>query len=96
MTKFELTKKEQKLFSRASALLSKSEELQREFYDSIEQRFEKAGYDGDFVLDTLISSDAYVFSESGCSGDFLEYHGYEDVWDYIANNCPKRRKETKE
>lgn len=92
MVKFGLTKKEEKLFDRASALMIKASELQNKFYNSIETRFEKAGYDGDFVQDTLIASDAYVFSESGCSGD-SSYHGYDSVWDYLRHKCPKCKKE---
>lgn len=91
MVKFGLTKKEEKLFDKASALMVKASDLQNKFYDSIERRFEKAGYDGDFVQDTLICSDTYVFSESGCSRE-LDYQGYDSVWDYIRHKCPKRKR----
>lgn len=92
MVKFGLTKREEKLFNKASSLMVKADELQRKFYNSIEERFEKAGYDPDFVQDTLIASDAYVFSESGCSGE-SSYHGYDTIWDYLRHECPKCKKE---
>lgn len=92
MVKFGLTKREEKLFNKASSLMVKADELQRKFYNSIEERFEKAGYDPDFVQDTLIASDAYVFSESGCSGD-LAYGEDENIWDYIKRKCPRHKKE---
>jgi len=85
MVKFGLTKKEEKLYLRANVLLKQAAEAQREFYDSIYNRFEKAGYEADAVLDTITSSDAYVFSESGCTGDYLEYEGFDDIWDYLKN-----------
>lgn len=92
MVKFGLTKREEKLFNKASSLMVKASELQRKFYNSIEERFEKAGYDPDFVQDTLIASDTYVFSESGCTGNF-EYENCESVWEYIKCKCPKYKKE---
>lgn len=92
MVKFGLIKKEEKLFDRASSLMMKASDLQCQFYNSIEERFDKAGYDGDFVQDTLIASDAYVFSESGCSGEY-SYGQYEDVWEYIRHKCPRYKKE---
>lgn len=84
MIKFGLTKKEEKLYSRACVLLGKAEETQRKFYDSIYNRFEKAGYDAEAVLDTIISSDTYVFSESGCCGE-IEYEGFDNMWEWLKN-----------
>ena len=92
MVKFGLTKKEEKLFEKASALMMKASDLQRQFYNCIEERFDKEGYDGDFVIDTLTASDSYVFSESGCTGDF-DYGEGENVWDYIKRKCPRYIKE---
>lgn len=86
MVKFGLTKKEEKLFERANCLMFKSYELQRKFYDSIQKRFEKEGYNANEILEILTSSDSYVFSESGCSGEF-DYAGYETIWDYIKDKC---------
>lgn len=94
MVKFGLTKREEKLFNKASSLMGKAIEAQNKFYVSIVERFEKAGYDGDFVQDTLTASDAYVFAESGCTGDF-DYGEYESVWDYIKRKCPRYKKEIK-
>ena len=67
--KFGLTAKEEKLFLKAVNLLEKADSVANSFYDSIRERFYKAGYNGDDIIDTITAEDAYVFSSSGCSHD---------------------------
>lgn len=80
--KFGLTKKEERLYQKACSLLGKAEKAQNDFYESVKNRFDKFGYDGDEVLDWLISSDSYVFSESGCTED-------DSIWDEIKKHCKR-------
>lgn len=86
--KFGLTKKEEKLFNKACVMFGKADEAQKAFYNSIQERFEKAGYDGDEVIEIITYTDSYVFSESGCTSDF-DYCGCESIWDYIKAKCRK-------
>lgn len=86
--KFGLTKKEEKLFNKACVMFGKADEAQKAFYNSIQERFEKAGYEGNEIIEVITSSDSYVFSESGCTGGY-DYGDFESIWDYIKEKCRK-------
>lgn len=86
--KFGLTKKEQELYKKAYVAFTKAAIAQNKFYDTIKERFDKAGYDGEFVIDVLTSTDTYVFSQSGCTGD-LEFDRFKSVWEYIEEKIDR-------
>lgn len=63
--KFGLTSKEENLYKKALLLSLKASKAERDFFNSIQDRFEKAGYDSNFIIASLAEGDIYVFSESG-------------------------------